>query len=103
MYAIFETGGKQYKVEAGDVIFVEKLEITEGETIKFDKVLAVSGKSSLTVGNPVVAGASIEAKIVGHGKAKKVLVFHYKPKKQIRKTQGHRQAYTKIKIEKILA
>jgi large subunit ribosomal protein L21 len=102
MYAIIVTGGKQYKVSEGDVLFVEKLEAAEGETVKFDKVLAVSGDETV-IGTPVVEGASVDATVVKNGKAKKVIVFKYKPKKGSKTKQGHRQPYTKVKIEKINA
>ncbi|HHZ02733.1 MAG TPA: 50S ribosomal protein L21 [Tissierellia bacterium] len=102
MYAIIETGGKQYRVQEGDVLRVEKLEVAEGETVKFDKVLLVSNEGNLNVGKPYVDGAVVEAVVEGHGKAKKIIVFKYKPKKDFRKKQGHRQPYTQIKIEKIV-
>lgn len=103
MYAIIETGGKQYRVQEGDVVFVEKLSAEEGAAVVFDKVLVISGEDQLTVGSPAVEGASVNAKVVGHGKDKKVIVFKYKPKKGYRKKQGHRQPYTKVQIEKINA
>jgi len=103
VYAIIETGGKQYKVQEGDVLFLEKLSSGEGETVVFDKVLAVSEGDNLKVGTPVVEGASVTAKVLGHGKAKKIIVFKYKPKKNYRRKQGHRQPYTKVQIEKINA
>lgn len=102
MYAIIETGGKQYKVQEGDVLFVEKLEAAEGEEFVFDKVLAVSKDGVLTTGNPV-SGATVSAKVLGQGKGKKIVVFKYKPKKGYRKKQGHRQPYTKVQVEKINA
>ena len=101
MYAVIETGGKQYKVREGDVLFVEKIPADEDETIVFDKVLAVSNDEDLTFGTPYVQGASVNAKVLGHGKGKKIIVFKYKPKKGYRKKQGHRQPYTKVQIEKI--
>ncbi|AUS97610.1 50S ribosomal protein L21 [Clostridium thermosuccinogenes] len=103
MYAIIETGGKQYKVQEGDVLFIERLDAEEGSVVTFDKVLAVSKEGTFSVGNPVVEGASVSAKVLGHGKDKKIIVFKYKPKKNYRKKQGHRQPYTKINIEKINA
>ena len=101
MYAIIETGGKQYQVKEGDVLFVEKLDAED--TVKFDKVLAVSADSGLSVGAPYVDGASVDAKVLAQGKGKKVIVFKMKPKKGYRNKTGHRQPYTKIEISKINA
>ena len=101
MYAVFETGGKQYKVSEGDVIFVEKLGAEDDASVSFDKVLAVGAEGDLKIGAPYVSGASVSAKVLKNGKAKKVLVFKYKPKKGYRRRQGHRQPFTKIQIEKI--
>lgn len=103
MYAVIETGGKQYKVYEGDVVFVEKLAAEAGETVTFDKVLFVSKEDVVNAGNPLVDGASVSAKVLGQGKEKKVIVFKYKAKKNYRKKQGHRQPYTKVQIEKINA
>lgn len=103
MYAIIETGGKQYKVQQGDVLNVELLEAEVGAVVAADKVLAVGEGASLQIGNPVVAGASVSLKVLEHGKAKKVVVFHYKPKKNIRKKNGHRQPFTKVQVEAINA
>lgn len=103
MYAIIETGGKQYKVQEGDVVFVEKLTVEAGETVTFDKVLTVEKEGELSFGVPMVSGASVEAKVIGHGKDKKIIVFKFKPKKGYKKKQGHRQPYTKVQIEKINA
>ncbi len=103
MYAIVKTGGKQYKVAQGDVLFVEKLEANEGDVVTLDQVLAVAGENGLTVGAPVVEGATVTAKVVAQGKAKKVIVYKYKAKKDYRRKQGHRQPYTKIVVEKINA
>lgn len=103
MYAIIETGGKQYRVQEGDVLFLEKLSSEEGQTVVFDRVLAVSEGEELKVGTPVVEGASVTARVLGHGKGKKIIVFKYKPKKNYRRKQGHRQPYTKVQIEKINA
>lgn len=100
MYAVIETGGKQYKVSEGDVVFIEKLGLEEGESVKFDKVLAVGGEKT-AIGTPYVDGASVEAKVVASGKSKKIIVFKYKPKKGQKTKQGHRQPYTKVQIEKI--
>ena len=101
MYAVIETGGKQYKVSEGDIIFVEKLEVAEEEVITIDKVVAVGGENGINVGTPYLSGASVSAKVLKQGKEKKVVVFKMKPKKGYRKKQGHRQPYTKIQIEKI--
>ena len=102
MFAIFVTGGKQYKVSEGDVIFVEKLGLAEGEKVTFDKVLCVNGET-LSVGTPYVAGATVVANVVKNGKSKKIDVIKYKAKKNEKKKIGHRQDYTKIQIEKIEA
>lgn len=102
MYAIIATGGKQYKVSEGDVIRVEKLGAEAGSTYTFDQVLFVGG-DDVKVGDPTVAGATVEASVVGDGKAKKVIVYKYKRKTGYHKKNGHRQAYTKVKIEKINA
>ena len=101
MYAIIETGGKQYKVAEGDVITVEKLAVEAGSDYTFENVLAVGEGSSVTVGAPTVKGASVKASVIGDGKAKKVIVYKYKPKKGFHKKNGHRQPFTKLKIEKI--
>lgn len=103
MNAIIVTGGKQYKVAEGDVVFIEKLDQEAGDTVKFDQVLALIDGDTATFGKPTVAGASVEAKIVKNGKGKKVRIFKYNPKKGYRKRQGHRQPYTKIEIVKISA
>ena len=101
MYAVIEACGKQYKVSEGDVVFVEKLDVNEGEKVTFDKVLLLSDGDKVKVGTPTVKSAKVEATVLEHGKAKKILVYKYKAKKNERKTQGHRQPYTKIKIAKI--
>ena len=103
MTSIFETGGKQYRVTEGDVIFVEKLDVEAGETVKFDKVLAVIDGDSTVFGAPVIDGATVSANVVKNGKGKKVRVYKMKPKKGYRRTQGHRQPYTKVQIETINA
>ena len=103
MHAIIVTGGKQYKVTEGDVLYIEKLEAEAGEAITFDKVLAVLDGDNATFGTPVVEGASVEANVVKNGKGTKVLVFKYKPKKNYRRRQGHRQPYTKVEITKVNA
>lgn len=103
MYAIIETGGKQYKVSQGDVLKVELLEAEVGAVVDSARVLAVGEGEALQVGNPTVPGASVSLKVLEHGKNKKVIVFHYKPKKNIRKKNGHRQPYTKVQVEAINA
>ncbi len=102
MYAVIETGGKQYRVSEGDVVFIEKLNLEENADITFDKVIAVSGESGLKVGAPYVDGASVKATVVKNGKGKKITVFTYKPKKgSSARKLGHRQPYTKVRIESI--
>ena len=101
MNAIIVTGGKQYTVAEGDVVYIEKLPVEAGETVKFDQVLAIIDGENATFGAPVVEGASVEATIVKNGKGKKVRIFEYNPKKGYRKRQGHRQPYTKVEITKI--
>ena len=101
MHAIIETGGKQYKVAEGDTLYIEKLNVEAGETVTFDKVLAVVDGDNAKFGAPTVNGASVTANVVKNGKGKKVLVFKYKPKKNYRRRQGHRQPYTKVEIVKI--
>lgn len=103
MYAIIETGGKQYKVQEGDVVYIEKLQATEGDNVTFDRVLAVSKDGALVIGSPLISGATVSAKVEKQGKGSKIIVFKYKPKKNIRKKQGHRQPYTKVVISKIEA
>ena len=101
MYAIIETGGKQYRVAEGDVVFVEKMAAEAGETVTFDKVLAIVDGENSKFGTPVVEGAKVDASVVKNGRGKKVIVFKYKPKKGYRRKQGHRQPYTKVTIGKI--
>lgn len=103
MYAVIEACGRQYKVQKGDVVFFEKLDSEEGKTVSFDKVILVSNDGKVQVGNPYVSGAKVEGKVVAHGKGKKITVFKYKPKKNERKTQGHRQEYTKVEITAVNA
>ena len=103
VYAVFETGGKQYKVNEGDVIFIERLDASEGDTVKFDKVLVVSDNDGIKVGAPYVEGAAVDAVVVKNGKAPKIYVMTYKPKKNEKKKIGHRQPYTKIQISSIAA
>lgn len=103
MYAIIETGGKQLKVEVGQSIFVEKLDVTTGDSVVFDKVLVVNNKTA-KIGAPYVEGAKVTAKVEKQGKEKKVIIFKYKAKKgSTRRKQGHRQPYTKLIIEAIEA
>ena len=99
MYAIIESCGKQYKVTEGDVVFFEKLDVEEGKKVTFDNVVLVSDDKK--VGAPYVKGVKVEGKVVSHGKGKKILVYKYKAKKNYRRTQGHRQPYTKVEITKI--
>lgn len=101
MYAIIQTGGKQYKVSEGSVLKVEKLDVQPGDRITLDQVLMVSGEDSVRVGDPLVANAQVTAVVLEQGREKKVVVFKYKRRKNYRKKQGHRQPYTKIKVEKI--
>lgn len=101
MYAIIETGGKQYKVSEGDVIKVEKLAVEAGKAYAFDKVLVVAGDNGVSVGAPYVEGAKVAATVIGDGKAKKVVIYKYKSKKGFHKKRGHRQPYTMLKIDSI--
>ncbi len=103
MYAIIETGGKQYKVQAGDSIYIEKLEVEADSEVIFDKVIAVGADDGIKVGAPYVEGATVKAKAIKNGKAKKITVFTYKPKKNEKRKMGHRQPYTKVKIAEINA
>ena len=102
MYAIVETGGKQVKVEVGEAIFVEKVEVAEGETYTFDKVLLVAGEKTL-VGAPYVKGATVVAKCEKQGRGKKITIYKYRPKKHSASKKGHRQSYTKLVVEAINA
>ena len=101
MYAIIETGGKQYKVEAGDIVSVEKLGAEVGETVTFDKVLAVSDDNGLKAGTPYLEGTQVTGEVTENGKGKKVIVFKYKPKKDSKTKQGHRQPFTMVEIKGI--
>jgi len=103
MHAIIVTGGKQYKVTEGDILFIEKLPVDMGDAIVFDEVLAVIDGDNATIGTPAVAGATVEASVVKNGKGKKIMIFKYNAKKGYRKRQGHRQPYTKVEIGKIKA
>ncbi len=102
MYAVIETGGKQVRVSEGKVIYVEKLDVNEGDSFTFDKVLMVGGEE-LIIGNPYVDGVSVDATVEKHGRQKKIIVFKFKAKKKYRRKQGHRQSYTKLTINKINA
>ena len=101
--AVIVTGGKQYRVAEGDVLFVEKLDVEAGETVTFDQVLAVIDEAGSRFGTPVVEGATVTANVVKNGKGKKIRVYKMKPKKGYRRTQGHRQPYSQVKIEAINA
>ena len=103
MYAVIKTGGKQYRVQQGDVIFVEKLNAQADEAVTFDEVLLVGEADQSKVGTPVVEGAKVEGKVLGQVKGKKIVVYKYKAKKNERKKQGHRQPYTKVEITAINA
>ncbi|MDR1616846.1 MAG: 50S ribosomal protein L21 [Syntrophomonadaceae bacterium] len=104
MFALIETGGKQYRVSEGTIFKVEKLEAEEGSTIVLDKVLMVSdGEGEVKVGFPVLENASVTAKVIKQGRAKKIIVYKYKKRKNYHKKQGHRQSYTKLVVEKIEA
>jgi len=101
MYAIIESCGKQYKVAEGDVVFFEKLDTEVGKKVTFDNVVLVSDEGKIEVGAPYVKGFKVEGKVVAHGKGKKIIVFKFKPKKNYKRTQGHRQPYTKVEITSI--
>ena len=101
MYAIIESCGKQYKVAEGDVVFFEKLDLEEGKKVTFDKVVLVSDGKKVEVGTPYVKDVKVEGKVVANGKGKKIIVYKYKAKKNYRRTQGHRQPYTKVEITSV--
>ena len=103
MYAVIETGGKQYKVNEGDILFVEKLDVNAGDTVTFDRVKAVSTGDGFKVGAPTVEGATVTANVIANGKGKKIYVIKYKAKKNEKKKIGHRQPYTKVQIVSINA
>ena len=103
MYAIIETGGKQYKVQNGDTLYIEKLNAAEEDTVTFDKVIALHDDAGLKVGAPYVEGATVTANVLKNGKGKKITVFTYKPKKGKARKLGHRQPYTKVQIDTINA
>lgn len=101
MYAVIETGGKQYRVQEGDVLNIEKLNVAAGDKVTFDKVLVLAEEGDLKVGAPYIEGAAVTGEVVENGKAKKVIIYKYKAKKDYRKKQGHRQPYTMVKIESL--
>ena len=103
MYAIIETGGKQYRVQEGDTLFIEKLPVEADSEVVFDKVIAVGNEGDLKIGSPIVEGAKVVAKAIKNGKAKKITVFTYRPKKDSKRKMGHRQPYTKVEITSINA
>jgi large subunit ribosomal protein L21 len=103
VFAVVQIGGKQYKVQEGDIVFVEKLNSEEGEDVTFTEVLAVSDNDGFVAGNPAVAGASVVANVIKHGKDKKIYVMTYKSKKNEKRKMGHRQPHTKIQIKTITA
>ena len=102
-YAIIQTGGKQYRVSEGQEIFVEKLDADEGATVELSEVLLVAEDGNITAGKPFVEGAKVVATVVKNGKGKKIIVFKYKPKKNYRRKKGHRQPYTKLRIDQIVS
>ena len=101
MYAIIETGGKQYRVSEGDILYIEKLDAEADSTVEFDRVMAVGKEDGTVIGAPVVEGAKVSAKVLKNGKAKKITVFTYRAKKDSKRKMGHRQPYTKVQIESI--
>ena len=103
MYAVIETGGKQYRVEQGDVLFIEKLDVNTDDVVTFDKVIILENEGKTKIGAPYVKGATVTAKVLKNGKAKKITVFTYKPKKDSKRKIGHRQPYTKVQIDAINA
>ena len=103
MYAIIVTGGKQYRVEQGDIVYIEKLDVEADSEVKFDQVLAVGEEGSVKVGAPVVEGASVTAKVIKNGKGKKLNIITYRPKKHSARRMGHRQPYTKVPRSTVLA
>jgi large subunit ribosomal protein L21 len=103
MYAVIKTGGKQYRVIAGERLKVEKLEAEVGATVTLDQILMVSDGDKVTIGSPIIKGATVKATVVSHGRGDKVMIFKFRRRKHYRKTQGHRQSFTEIQIGEILA
>ena len=103
MYAVIETGGKQYRVEEGDVVFIEKLDVKADDMVDFDKVMVVGKDDGIVVGEPTVAGAKVSAKVLKNGKGKKIVVFKYRSKKDSKTKKGHRQPYTQVQIQSLNA
>ena len=101
MYAVLATGGKQYKARVGQVLTIEKLEVETGQQVEFDQVLMITDDSVVTVGNPVIAGATVTAKVVRHDRGPKIIVFKYKPKVRYRRKTGHRQSQTHVLVQAI--
>ncbi len=101
VYAVVESGGKQYRVSVGQIIDVDKLPVPQGETVTLDKVLLLADRDEIKVGRPTLKGASISATVMGHGLKPKQVVFHYRPKNRYRVKRGHRQQYTRLRIEEI--
>ena len=102
MYAVIETGGKQYRVSEGDAISVEKLPYQVGDKVEFERVLLVSDEKGVAIGQPIVTGAKVVARVESEGRGRKILVWKYRPRQRYRRRQGHRQAYTRLRIEKIV-
>jgi len=103
MYAVIKTGGKQYRVNAGERLKVEKLEVEVGGTVTLDQILMVSDGTTTTIGSPIINGATVTATVLAHGRGDKVMIFKFRRRKHYRKTQGHRQSFTEIQIGEILA
>lgn len=101
MYAIIETGGKQYRVQEGDVLLLDRLPREENETVVFDRVLAVKQGEEFRVGTPTLEGARVTGRVLGHGRSRKIIIFKYRPKVNYRRKRGHRQPFTRVKIERI--
>jgi large subunit ribosomal protein L21 len=102
MYAVIETGGKQYRVSEGDAINVEKLPFNVGDNVEIDRVLLISGEQGVTLGQPLIEGAKVTARVESEGRGRKIIVWKYRPKQRYRRRQGHRQAYTRLRIERIV-